>query len=244
MKNIWIIAKRELRTFFDSLIAYILLVVFLVLTGFLTWIYGINNGDIFSSGVASLRWFFYYAQFTLIIFIPALTMRMIAEEKNTGTLEILLTRAVTDWQVVAGKYLGGLLMICITLAFTLPYYFGLAYLGPVDHGATLGGYLGLVFLSSAYIGIGIFCSSVTNNQIVAFLLAIILCAAFGIVFEIVSMSMSGSFGSVIQFLSANDHFASMQRGVIDLRDVIFFLSLTVLGLILAEMQLVKRNILA
>lgn len=244
MKNIWIIAKRELRTFFDSLIAYILLVVFLILTGFLTWIYGIGNGDVFGSGVASLRWFFVIAQFTMMVFVPALTMRMIAEERNTGTLEILLTRAVTDWQVVVGKYLGGLLMIGITLLFTLPYYFGVAYLGPIDHGAVIGGYLGLILLSSAYLGIGIFCSSITSNQIIAFLLSLILCLSFGIVFEIISSAVSGSLGNVIQFLSANDHFASMQRGVIDLRDVMFFLSLTVIGLILAEMQLVKRNILA
>jgi ABC-2 type transport system permease protein len=241
MTNIWIIAKRELRTFFDSLIAYILLVVFLVLTGSLTWIFGT---DVFLSRVASLRQFFYWSQFILMIFVPALTMRMIAEERNTGTMELLLTRAVSDWQIVAGKYLGGLMMILITLAFTLPYYFALSWLGPVDHGAIFGGYLGLILLSSAYLGIGIFASSLTNNQIVAFLLALVLTAIFGLLLSIMAGELSGDFGEFIQVLSIQSHFESIQRGVIDLRDVVYFLSVTLLGLVLAEMQLVRRNILA
>lgn len=239
MKNIWIIGKRELQTFFDSLIAYILLVAFLGITGFLTWIMGT---DIFLIGQATLEPFFQWAYWTLFFFIPALTMRMIAEEKKTGTLEVLLTRAVTDWQVVFGKFLACIMLIGLALACTLPFYFVISWLGPVDHGAVWCGYLGLLLLSSAYISIGIFASGLTNNQIVAFLLALFISLFFQFIFDIVANSTTGFIASLSSFLSFTAHFDSISRGVIDSRDIIFFGSITLLGLILAEMQLVKRNV--
>ncbi len=239
MHNIWILAKRELQTFFDSLIAYILLIAFLGITGFFTWILG---SDIFLIGQVTLQPFFQVAFWTLFFFIPALTMRMIAEEKKTGTLESLLTRAVNDWQVVIGKYLACLMLIGLTLAATIPFYLVMSWLGPMDHGAAFCGYLGLMLLSSAYISIGIFASGLTNNQIVAFLLSLFIGFTFLLLFDIIATSVSGVLGSLIHFLSFSAHFESISRGVIDSRDVIFFVSLTFLGLILAEMQLVKRNV--
>ena len=126
MKNIWIIAKREFQTFFDSLVAYILLIAFLGFIGFFTWLYG---ADIFLVKQADLRVFFDIAPILFAIFIPALTMRMIAEEKKTGTLEVLLTRAVSDWEIIAGKYLACMLLVGAALLFTIPYYMTVAWFG-------------------------------------------------------------------------------------------------------------------
>ncbi len=243
MKNIWIIAKRELQSFFDSLVAYILLILFLGFSGFFVWLSG--SFDIFYINQATLQPFFNpVAYWSLFFFIPAITMRMIAEEKRAGTLEIMLTRAVSDWEFIVGKYLACLLLILIALALTLPYYFVVAWLGPVDHGAVWCGYLGLVLLSSAYIGIGIFASSISNNQIVAFLLALTIGVFFQILFDVLSSTFPGTLGEIFNYLSFNTHFQSISRGVIDLRDIVFFLTITLLGLMLAEMQLVKRNVIA
>lgn len=239
MDKIMIIAKREYQTYWDSLVAYILLIVFLAFTGAFTWLV---LQDVFMQGQANLNPLFQWADLCLFFFIPALTMRTFAEERRTGTLEVLLTRAVTDWQVIMGKYLGSLMLILTALAFTLPYYITVSYLGPVDHGAVICGYLGLILLSSAYIGVGIFVSSFTDNQIVAFLLTLVCGVFFFWIFDLASFLASGVIGEFFHFLSMSTHFESISRGVIDSRDVIFFLSITVLGLILAEVQLARRNV--
>lgn len=242
MKNIWVLARRELRTFLDSLVAIILLVAFLGFTGFFTWIFG---NDVFLLGQATMQPFFSWpALWSLFFFIPALTMRMIAEERRTGTLETLLTRAVSDWQVVFGKYLATLSLVGIALAFTLPYYFTIAWLGPVDHAAVWCGYLGLLMASSVYISIGIFASSVSNNQIIAFLMALLISLFFQVLFDVIASGFTGTMGEIFNFLSLQTHYQSISRGVIDLRDIVYFVSLTLLGLVLAEMQLARRNVVA
>ncbi|HKJ43557.1 MAG TPA: ABC transporter permease [Sunxiuqinia sp.] len=238
MKQIWIITKRELRAIFDSLMAYIMIVAFLGFSGFFTWLYG---GDIFYVGQASLQTFFQIAYWTLFFFIPALTMKQIAEEKKTGTLEILLTKPVTDWQILWGKFLAVLLLIVVALALTLPYYITVWKLGPIDNGAVWSGYLGLILMSSAYISIGIFSSSITNNQIVAFLLSLLIGIFFHIIFGALAGSMTGTLGSVFNYLSLSTHFESISRGVIDSKDLIYFLSIIFLGLIGSEAILAKRN---
>ncbi len=239
MKQIGIITKRELQATFDSLMAYITLTVFLGLSGFFTWLYG---GDVFFVGQASLQTFFGIAYWTLFFFIPALTMKLIAEEKKTGTLEILLTKPVTDWQIIWGKFFATLLLIVIALALTLPYYITIWNIGPIDHGAVWTGYLGLILMSSAYISIGIFTSSVTNNQIVAFLLALMIGIFFHIIFGILAASFSGTIGSIFNYLSLSTHYESIARGVVDSKDIIYFLSIIFLGLIGSEAVLAKRNI--
>jgi len=239
MNSIWIIAKKELRSFFDSLIAYILLVVFLAISGFFTWLFG---SDIFFVGQATLQPFFSIAYFTLFFFIPALTMRMLAEEKRSGTIELLLTKPVTDWQVVLGKFLAALLLIIIALALTLPYYFSVWAIGPIDQGAAWCGYLGLILMSMVYIGIGLFASSVTNNQIVAFLLALFIGVFFLIIFDVLSNNFTGTPGEILSYFSMSTHFDSISRGVIDLRDLLYFLSITFIALVLSETSLTKRNI--
>ena len=164
MHAIWIIARRELDSFFDSLIAYIMLVLFLGFSGFFTWLLGV---DIFLVGQATLQSFFDVAYWTLFFFIPALTMRLLAEEKKTGTLELLLTKAVSDRQVVLGKFLSAFLLVLIALAFTFPYVVTVANLGNIDAGQILCGYLGLVLMSAMYISIGLYTSSITSNQLAA-----------------------------------------------------------------------------
>lgn len=239
MKAIWIIARKELQTFFDSLIAYIMLVAFLGFSGFFTWLYG---QDIFLIGQASLRGFFSIAYWTLFFFIPALTMRLLAEEKKTGTIELLLTKAVTDRQVVLGKFLATLVLILLALVFTIPYVITLSNIGNLDLGATLCGYLGLLLMSFTYIGIGLYSSSITNNQIVAFLLALFIGLFFHIIFDVLAGNFTGIIGEFFDYLSLSTHFDSISRGVLDSKDLIYFLSIGIAGSILAEFSLAKRNL--
>ena len=239
MTTTWIIAKKELRTFFDSLIAYILLVVFLGFSGFFTWLFG---SDIFLIGQATLQPFFSIAYWTLFFFIPALTMRMLAEEKRSGTIELLLTKSVTDWQVVMGKFFACLILILIALALTIPYYITIWAIGPVDHGAVWSGYLGMILMSMTFISIGLFASSITTNQIVAFLLSLFIGIFFLIIFDVLANNFTGTAGQILSFLSLSTHYESISRGVIDSKDLIYFLSITFFATLLAEISLSKRNI--
>jgi ABC-2 type transport system permease protein len=238
MKPVWIITKRELNSFFDSLMAYIMIVVFLGFSGFFTWIQG---ADVFFINQASLQSFFSIAYWTLFFFIPALTMRLIAEEKKTGTIEMILTKPISERQIVMGKFLATLLLIVICLALTIPYYITVANIGKVDHGASLLGYLGLALMSSAYISIGIFTSSLTNNQIIAFLLALSIGILFHVIFDVLSNGLPGFLGKATHFLSMSTHYESIARGVFDSKDIIYFLSIITLGLVGSEAVLSKRD---
>ena len=238
MHAVWIIAKRELDSFFDSLIAYIMLVLFLGFSGFFTWLLG---SDIFFVGQATLESFFGVAYWTLFFFIPALTMRLLAEEKKTGTIELLLTKAVTDRQVVLGKFFSTFLLVLIALIFTAPYVITLANIGNIDAGAVLCGYIGLLLMSGMYISIGLYASSITNNQIVAFLTALFIGLFFHIIFGTIAHQFSGWPGGLFHSLSVLNHFESISRGVLDTRDLIYFLSIIFIGLFLAEFSLTKRN---
>ena len=238
MHAVWTIAKKELQSFFDSLIAYILLVLFLGFSGFFTWLFG---SDIFYVGQASLGTFFSIAYWTLFFFTPALTMRLLAEENKTGTIELLLTKAVTDRQVVWGKFLSALLLVMIALAFTFPYVITLSKIGNIDTGEIICGYAGLALMSGAYISIGLYASSITNNQIVAFLLAMSIGLFFHIIFEVLAGNFTGFFAQVFNTLSLNNHFESISRGVVDTRDLVYFGSIIFLGLFLSELSLTKRN---
>lgn len=239
MNAIWTITKRELSSFFDSLVAVIMIVLFLGFSGFFTWISG---SDIFIVGQASLRAFFGIAYWTLFFFIPALTMRMLAEEKKTGTIEMLLTKPVTDRQVIIGKYLATVILIAIALAFTLPYVITVSKIGNLDAGGMICGYLALLLISSAYASIGLFTSSLTGNQIIAFLSALFIGLFFHIIFQIIAGGMKGILGQVINKLSMTVHFESLSRGVLDSKDLIYFGSIIFMGLFLTEVSLAKRNV--
>lgn len=231
------IAKRELAGFFDSLTAYILLISFLGFSGFFTWISG---SDIFMRKEADLAVFFNVSQWTLFFFIPAITMRLIAEEIKTGTIEFLLTKAITARQIVLGKFLACMALITISLVFTLSYYITVAQIGNIDHGATLSGYLGLLLMSATYVSIGLFASSITNNQIVAFLLALLIGVFFHFLFDAIAYGSSSWLSELLSSLSVNKHFDSMSRGVLDSKDLFFFLGLSALALYFAEHFVTKR----
>lgn len=242
MKPIWIIARKELNTFFDSLIAYILLILFLGLSGFFTWIYGVFRPDIFIGGEATLEPFFDTSYATLFLLIPALTMRLIAEEKKTGTIELLLTKAVSDRQVVLGKFFSSIILIVIALLFTLPYVITVASIGNVDNGQVIFGYLSLLLMSAVYVSLGLYLSSITSNQIVAFLLTLFVGAIFHFIFFLISVYSKGGIGDFFSMLSMSTHTGNLQRGVFDTKDIIYFLSLIFLGLFLAEVNLSKRKV--
>ncbi len=239
MRTIWIITKKELGSFFDSLIAYILLTLFLGFSGFFTWMFG---NDIFLVGQTTMRGFFNIAYWSLFFFIPALTMRLLAEERKTGTIELLLTKAVTDRQVVVGKFFAALLLVAIALLFTLPYVITLANIGNLDQGEVICGYLGLLLISASYVSIGLYTSSITNNQIVAFLTALFVGLFFHIVFGVLASNFQGVVGEIFEMLSLFAHFESISRGVVDTRDLIYFGSLITIGLLLSELSLTKRNL--
>lgn len=234
-----IIAKKELRVFFDSLVAYILLIAFLGFSGFFTWFYG---SDVFLTKQASLQSFFQIAYWTLFFFIPALTMRSLAEENKSGTIELLLTKPVTNWQLLWGKFLACIMLILIALLLTLPYYITIINLGKVDSGAVFCGYLGLLLMSAVYISIGIFASSITSNQVVAFLVALFIGIFFHFIFGLLGSSVPGTTGELINYLSMASHFDGISRGLIDSRDLVYFGSIVFLGLVMAEVSLAKRSI--
>jgi ABC-2 type transport system permease protein len=238
MTKIWIVTKRELSSFFDSLIAYVMIILFLGLSGSFTWLF---DNNIFIIGQANLTVFYSIAYWSLFFFIPAITMRMIAEENKAGTIELLITKAISDSQIVFGKFLACLLLVIIALICTIPYYITVSRLGNVDDGAVIGGYLGLILLSASYIGIGLFASSLTQNQIVAFLLALTIGIFFHLLFDVIGSSFTGSMGEFFNYLSIRSHFESMGRGVIDTRDIVYFLSIIMLGLISTQIMLSKRN---
>lgn len=238
MNKVWTIAKKELASFFDSLIAYVMIILFLGLSGFFTWLFGTN---VFLINQASLQVFFGIAFWTLFFFIPAITMKMLAEETRSGTIELLSTKAVTDTQIILGKYLACLILVAVALTCTLPYYITVSKLGNVDHGGIIGGYLGLLLMSSAYISIGLFCSSLTNNQIVAFLMALFIGIFFHVLFDVMGNSLRGVVGSTLDYLSVRNHYDSLSRGVIDSRDIIYFVSISYLGLLFSQNMLSRRN---
>jgi len=238
MEHVWTICKREINAFFDSLMAYIMLVVFLGISGLFTWLFG--GSDIFFVGQASLGSFFGVAFWTLFFFIPAVTMRMMAEEERAGTLELLATKPLSHFQIVAGKWLAAWLLIVISLAMTLPYYITIANLGPIDHGATVSGYLALLLVSAVYTSIGIFASSLTSNQIVAFIGSLFIAIFFHLLFGQMATVLPDLLAGFAEFLSLNQHFQTMARGVIGISNIVYLVSLTLLGFLFASASLKRR----
>lgn len=238
MNLILSVAKRELSVFFDSLIAYVMLLVFLGFSGFFTWLYG---NDIFLVGQANLKTFFTISSWTLFFFIPAITMKMIAEEKKSGTLELILTKSISDRQFIIGKFLGAVSLVLVALVATFPYVITLSLIGDLDNGGTICGYFGLFLMTISYAAIGIFSSSLTNNQIVAFMLSLVICLFFHIIFDVLAANSTGIVSWLFETLSLQTHFDSISRGVIDSRDLVYFISITILGLFSAELSLSKSH---
>lgn len=221
MNPIWVIAKRELNSYFDSLIAYVFLVIFLGFTGFFTWFY---PSDIFFRGQVDMQVFFFFASWTLFFFIPAITMRQVAEERDTGTIELLLTKAVTDQQVIIGKFVACFLLVCVALACTIPYYYSISTLGDIDHGSTISGYFALLLLSAVYIAIGIWASTVTKKQLIALILSLGVAINFQLLFGL-GANGSGFFATLLDSLSLTSHYESISRGVWDTKDILYFVTM-------------------
>jgi ABC-2 type transport system permease protein len=237
--------KKELRTFLSSLIGYAVICVFLLLIGLFMWVF---EGDMntLDNGYAGLDTLFYLAPWVFMFLIPAITMRSFADERKSGTIEWLLTRPVTDMQIIVSKYLAGLLLVCLALLPTLVYYYTVWQLGTppgnVDSGGVWGSYLGLVFLASAYVAIGIFASVITSSQVVAFLLSVLLCFfLFSGLHSLGSFKLFGALDGYIIAAGMQSHYASLSLGLIDSRDVSYFLALSVLFLFLTELMLKSRK---
>lgn len=234
MQNILTIFKKELAGYFNSAIAYIVIVVFLGITG---WFF---TSTLFIAGVVSMRSVFEIIPFIFLFFVPAITMRTISEEKKTGTIELLLTRPVTDMEIVVGKFLGSLALTALALIPTMIYLFSLRALGTVDYGSIFGSYIGLIFMSGIYIGIGIFCSSLTENQIVAFILSFLIVFALFMMNKVL-VFLPASLASILEYISIDYHFGSIARGVLDSRDLIYYISGILIMLLLTKTSLESRK---
>jgi len=226
------ILLREIKSFFGSPIGYLVIAIFLLLNGLFLWVFE-GDFNIPNSGFADLSPFFTLAPWILIFLIPAVTMRSFSDEKKQGTIELLFTKPLSLWQIVNGKFFGAFLLILIAIIPTLIYVFVLSSLGNpegnLDFGSTLGSYFGLLFLIGAYTSIGIFTSTLSENQIVAFIISVFLCFIFYFGFDGIS-SFAGSFDLVVSSIGMDYHFKSMSRGVLDTRDILYFVSITVLFL--------------
>jgi len=237
--------KKEISSFLNSLIGYIVIVVFLLFNSLFLWVFP-TEFNIPNFGYASLEPLFLLAPFVFLFLIPAITMRMFAEEKKTGTIEILLTQPLSDLQIIMAKYFAGLSLVMISIIPTLIFFISIYIfgfpMGNIDIGGTWGSYIGLLFLSSAFVAIGLFASSITDNQIVSFILAIVITAFSYLGFDIIySFDLFGSFDLFIKTLGINDHFSSMSRGVIDTRDILYFLSFVSFFIILTKLSLESRK---
>ena len=230
---------REIKSFFGSPIGYLVIAIFLILNGLFLWIFD-GEYNILNSGFADLSPFFTISPWILIFLIPAVTMRSFSDEMKQGTLELLLTKPLSIWQIVNGKFFGAVLLIVIAIIPTFIYVYVISSLGMpegnIDMGSTIGSYFGLLFLISGYSAIGIFTSTLSDNQIVAFLLAVFLCFFFYFGFDGIAIYLP-SIENFISNLGMNSHFKSMSRGVIDTRDLLYFVSITILFLSLTVFKL-------
>ena len=231
------ILRKELNSFFASTIGYLVIAIFLIINGVFLWVF---NGDfnILNAGFADLNSFFFIAPWFFLFLVPAITMRSFSDEFRLGTIEILKTKPITDWQIVLGKYFCALILITLALIPTIIYGYSILQLsnpvGNIDIGNIIGSYVGLLFLASAYTAIGLFTSSISQNQIVSFIVAIII--SFFIFYGFEALADLGISETLLQF-GMHAHFESISRGVIDTRDIIYFVSVTIFFLFISKLKL-------
>lgn len=234
MNIILTIFKKELKSYFYSPVAYIVIVVFLIITG---WFF---TSSLFVAGVISMRNVFDIIPFILLFFIPAISMRTFSEEKKAGTIELLLTKPITDFDIVLGKFFSTLTLAVLTFVPTIIYVISLKFLGSLDFGSIFSAYVGLVLMSGLYISIGLFASSITENQVVAFILSFLIIFALFMMNKIL-MFVPPILVPVIEYLSTDFHFSSITRGVIDTKDLIYYFSGIYLMLLLTKTSLEGRK---
>lgn len=239
------IFKKEINQFFSSLVGYIAIGIFLVLSALFTFVFPTTS--VLDSGFASLDAFFTNAPLFFLFLIPAITMRMFAEEFNTGTIELLVTRPIGLNQIIGGKYLAALALVIFSIVPTFVYYFSLssiaAPVGNVDTGGIIGSYFGLILLGASFVALGAFSSAVTNNQIIAFLVGVLFCFLFYMGFDFIAKLpvFVGKSDYFVEHIGINAHYLSMSRGVIDTRDLLYFISLIILFLLFTKTVLERRN---
>lgn len=232
------ILKKEINSFFASPIAYLVIGVFLLINGLFLWVFK-DDFNILNAGFADLNSFFFLAPWVFLFLIPAITMKSFADEFSDGTIELLKTKPISDWKIVLGKFWASLLLVFVALLPTLTYAYTIYQLanpiGDIDFGSAIGSYIGLLFLAATYTSIGLFTSTLSKNQIVAFILGVMITFFLFYGFDAISISLGNELA--IKKMGINEHFKSISRGVIDTRDTIYFLSVTVFFLFITKTRL-------
>lgn len=236
---------KEIRSFLSSVLGYVVITVFLLLVGLFLWVLP-TDFNILDNGYANVDGLFILAPFVFMFLIPAITMRSFAEEQRTGTIELLYTRPLSDMQIVMAKYLAAFALVLVSVLPTLIYYFSVWQLGwpvgNIDSGGFWGSFIGLLFLGAVFVSIGLFASSVTDNQVVSFILAVIITAFAYLGFEFIySLEWFGDMALLIKSLGISTHYSSISRGVVDTRDVVYFLSVIVFFLYLTNFMIARRK---
>jgi ABC-2 type transport system permease protein len=238
------IFKKELAGFFSSLIAYIAISAFLLVMGLFVWVF--PDTSVLDFGFASLDGFFSVAPWIFIFLIPAITMRSFSEENKSGTIELLLTKPITDMEIILAKYFAGLCIALLAIAPTIFYYFSVYQLGAtkgnIDSGAVIGSYIGLLFLSGSLVSIGLFASAISDNQIVAFIIGVFISFLCFAGFDSFSkLDLFGRFDQLVAELGINEHYLSMSRGVLDSRDAVYFIGFIAVFLFSTKIVLESRK---
>ena len=236
---------KEINSFLNSLIGYVVIIVFLVAIGLFMWVFP-GESNVLDSGYASINTLFIIAPWVFMFLVPAVTMKLFSEEKRLGTMELLFTQPLSDIQIILAKYFAGLFLVLFSLLPTLVYFISIYYLGnPIgnmDIGGTWGSYIGLFFLGAGFVSIGVFSSSITENQIISFVVAIFLSFFFFTGFEsLATLELFSGVDSYIIKMGIQDHYVSMSRGVLDTRDILYFISLIVSFILLTRLVLSSRK---
>jgi ABC-2 type transport system permease protein len=238
------IFKKELNTFLSSLIAYLVITIFLTAVGLFVWIFPDTN--VLDYGFADLSSLFSLAPYIFMFLIPAITMRTFAEEKKTGTMELLLTKPLTDWDIILGKYFSSLFLVVVALVPTLIYYYTIYQLGNpvgnVDSAGIVGSYIGLVLLGAVFTAVGTFASSISENQIISFIIAVFFCfILYTGISALASLPVWGNAALLVSQLSVDYHYNALSKGLVDSRNVLFFLSVIFLALSATKLVLGSRK---
>jgi len=241
----FILLKKEISGFLNSVLGYVVISVFLIVNGLFLWVFPIES-NILDYGYASIDGLFLIGPFVFLFLIPAITMRFFAEEKKSGTIELLMTRPLTDLQVILAKYFAGLILVIISILPTLIYFYSVYQLGfpkgNIDTGGMWGSYIGLLFLGASFVAIGLFASSLTDNQIISFILAVAMSGFIYLGFEFIyGLDLFGDVDLFVKTLGISSHYSAMSRGVIDTRDVLYFLSVIVLFILFTKLSVESRK---
>ena len=232
--NIRTIFRRELQSYFNSAIAYVVLVVFLAITG---WF---HTSSLFLANAATLRLMFEIVPLVFLFVVPAITMKLLSEEMKSGTIELLTTKPLHDFEIVLGKFLAAWVLMGVALLLTFVYYFTMSAIGKIDNGPVIGGYFGLMLTAGVYVAVGLFASSLTENQVIAFIIGFVFVFSLFMLDKIL-IYVPESLASIVEFLGIDYHFSNVARGVIDTRDVVYFFSLLGFMLYLTVLSLGRRR---